>query len=378
MKANITCTVFKTGAESEIATRWNKRSWAAIRFRPRVLVPVSQIDISASIFGNRFSAPFFIAPAGGGKFSNRQGEVLWTRAADRHKILQWVCNNAGCSQGEMADERAQGQVLYWQIYAMKDLETTKKEIQEAVALGYRGFALTVDAIHVGKRERDMRMNIAERVSIEIIGTNEHNHSLEQECDLESDEDESPAGSISVSRPYVTIIIPSDDVHGEDKTNIVGSACYELFDFPSAIKWLRSLTDLPIAIKGVQSWEDAQLCMHYGVHPWLSNHGGRQLDSAPSAAETLVEIRQNCPQVFEACEVIVDGGITRGADVVKAIALGAKGVAVGRSFLFSLALGDEGLDKAIRILKQEVEAAMGLIGVASISELRPCHVSVVLP
>ena len=152
------------------------------------------------------------------------------------------------------------------------------------------------------------------------------------------------------------------------------ACYELFDFPSAIAWLKSLTNLPIAIKGIQSWEDAQLCMHYKVHPWLSNHGGRQLDGAPSAAETLLEIHQYCPEVFSSCEVIVDGGITRGADIVKALALGAKGVAVGRSFLYALALGDEGLDKAIRILKQEVEATMGLVGVTSVAELRPSHVS----
>lgn len=160
--------VFKTGAEAEIATRWNKRSWAAIRFRPRVLVPVSKIDISTSIFSNGFSAPFFIAPAGGGKFSNRQGEVLWTEAAARHGILQWVCNNAGCSQREMADARGDNQILYWQIYAMKNLETTKREIEQAVALGYKGFALTVDAIHVGKRERDMRTNIAERVRSKIF------------------------------------------------------------------------------------------------------------------------------------------------------------------------------------------------------------------
>lgn len=171
-------TVFKTGAESEIATKWNKKSWAAIRFRPRVLVPVSQIDMSTSILGHVFSAPFFIAPAGGGKFANPQGEVLLTRAAARHDVLQWVCNNAGCSQKEMADARAEGQPLYWQIYAMKDLETTKKEVDQAVALGYKGFALTVDAVHVGKRERDMRMNIAESET----------------------DDGSPAGSISVSRP----------------------------------------------------------------------------------------------------------------------------------------------------------------------------------
>lgn len=149
--------------------------------------------------------------------------------------------------------------------------------------------------------------------------------------------------------------------------------YDRFDFASAIQWLRCITDLPIAIKGVQSWEDAQLCMHYGAHPWLSNHGGRQLDAAPSAAETLLEIREHCPEILERCDVIVDGGITRGTEIVKALALGAKGVSIGRGFLFALVFGSDGLDKAIRILKQEVEATMGLLGVSSIAELRPSHV-----
>lgn len=133
-------------------------------------MPVSDIDISASLFGIEFSAPFFIAPAGGGKFAHRQGEVLWTRAAAKHGILQWVCNNAGCTQAEMADARSPGQSLYWQIYAMKDLETTRREIERAVASGYKGFALTVDAVQVGKRERDMRQNIQESVSGSLLKT----------------------------------------------------------------------------------------------------------------------------------------------------------------------------------------------------------------
>jgi L-lactate dehydrogenase (cytochrome) len=126
---------------------------------------VSQIDISANIFGSNFSAPFFIAPAGGGKFAHRQGEVLLTRAAAKYDILHWVCNNAGCSQAELADARAPGQALFWQIYAMRDLEITKKEIKQAEVLGYKGVCLTVDAVQVGKRERDMRFNIEENVSI---------------------------------------------------------------------------------------------------------------------------------------------------------------------------------------------------------------------
>lgn len=116
-------------------------------------------------------------------------------------------------------------------------------------------------------------------------------------------------------------------------------------------------------------------MHYGVHPWLSNHGGRQLDGAPSAADTLVSIRKHCPEVFDKCEVIVDGGITRGSDVVKAIALGARAVGLGRGFLFSLVFGERGTSKAIRILKHEVETTMALLGVSSMDQLYPSYVSV---
>jgi L-lactate dehydrogenase (cytochrome) len=143
-----------------------------------------------------------------------------------------------------------------------------------------------------------------------------------------------------------------------------------FDWVSAVKWLRNITDLPIAIKGIQTWEDAALCAHYGVHPWLSNHGGRQLDAAPSALETLMEIRLNCPQVFDLSEVIVDGGVSRGSDIIKAIALGAKAVGLGRGFVFALVFGEAGVSKAIRILKHEMETAMALLGVTSIDELNP--------
>jgi L-lactate dehydrogenase (cytochrome) len=150
--------------------------------------------------------------------------------------------------------------------------------------------------------------------------------------------------------------------------------YPHFNWSAAVKWLQGLTDLPIAIKGIQCWEDAALCMHYGVHPWLSNHGGRQLDGAPSAADTLVSIRKNCPEVFDRCEVIVDGGITRGSDIVKAIAFGARAVGLGRGFLFSLVFGERGVSKAIRMLKHEIETTMALLGVSSLDQLNPSYVS----
>jgi L-lactate dehydrogenase (cytochrome) len=150
--------------------------------------------------------------------------------------------------------------------------------------------------------------------------------------------------------------------------------YVDFTFESAVSWLKSLTDLPIVVKGIQSWEDALLCQQWGVHPWLSNHGGRQLDSAPSALETLLDIREHCPGVLAETEVIVDGGITRGSDVVKALALGARAVGVGRGFLYSMIFGQRGVEKAMEILKHEIETTMALLGVMTLDELGPQHVS----
>ncbi|RMZ41823.1 oxidoreductase [Aspergillus flavus] len=155
--------------------------------------------------------------------------------------------------------------------------------------------------------------------------------------------------------------------------VARSHLYTKFDWKSAVLWLRKLTDLPIAIKCIQSWEDAVLCMEHGVHPWLSNHGGRQLEGAPSALKTLLAIHRECSEVFCRCEVIVDGGICRGADIVKALALGAKGVGLGRAFLYALAFGPQGVDKAIRILKTEVETTVALLGVSRIQMLNSSYV-----
>ncbi|KAL4879448.1 oxidoreductase [Aspergillus karnatakaensis] len=327
----------KSGAEDELATKWNRTSWKTLRLRPRVLRPITHINTSTTLLGNPFSLPFFICPAGGAKLSHPEGDKCLTKVAAKHGILHWTCSNSSFSVEEMAKARGEGQVAYWQIYAMKDLKSTERQVRRAVELGFKGFALTVDAVWAGKREGDLRANIAEEE--------------EGEFGDEDDENSNFSKGPTVAR----------------------SPVWPHFDWPSAVTWLRTLTDLPIAIKGIQTWEDAALCMQYSVHPWLSNHGGRQLDGAPSAAETLVSIRQNCPGVFDKCEVIVDGGITRGSDIVKALALGAKGVGLGRAFLYSIAFGEVGASKAIRILEHEVQTTMALLGVTDIGQLNCSYV-----
>jgi L-lactate dehydrogenase (cytochrome) len=126
-----------------------------------MLRPINNISLSTTILGTKYSAPFFICPAGGGKLAHPEGETLMTKAAGKHDVLHWVCNMAGCTQKEMADARVSNQTLYWQIYAMSDLAVTEKEICQAIVRGYKGFALTVDAIRAGKRERDVRAGIEE-------------------------------------------------------------------------------------------------------------------------------------------------------------------------------------------------------------------------
>lgn len=172
-------TVFKTGAEDEYAVNWNRDSWKAIRLRPRVLRPIDSIDTSYSLFGSKFSAPFFICPAGGSKLADPQGDVLLTKSASRHGILHWVCNNAGCTQEEIEDVRGPNQTLYWQIYPKTELEVTEREIKRAIELGYKGFALTVDAIRAGKRERDVRLKLSNLDHSEGDQENEEDESFNE-------------------------------------------------------------------------------------------------------------------------------------------------------------------------------------------------------
>ncbi|KAH8898696.1 oxidoreductase [Thozetella sp. PMI_491] len=335
------CTeVYRAGADDERTLDWNRLSWKSIRFCPRILCPVHDgVDLSTSILGTKVATPFFVSPAGGGKLAHPTGEVLITKAAGRRGVLQWVSNAAGCSQGEIADARIPGQILYWQIYAMADLAITEKEIRSAIERGYKGFALTVDAIVTGNRERDRRLAIEQELQSSVEGN------------IDND-DQVVEGGISVTRP----------------------ALYPHFDWSSSIKWLRSITDLPIAIKGVQSWRDAEMCLGYPeVHPWLSNHGGRQLEGAPSAVDTLLEIHRHCPNVFTKREVIVDGGVTRGTDIVKALCLGAKAVGIGRGFLYSLMYGEKGVSKAINILSHEVATTMALLGVTKVEDLNATYI-----
>ena len=197
--------VFKSGAEDEETVQWNRNSWKRIRFCPRVLRPIRTIDLTTSILGTKYSTPFFICPAGGAKLAHPSGDLALTKAAGKHGILHWVPNNTGYSQKQLADARADTQTLYWQIYALEDLSVTEKEIKQAISLGYRAFALTVDANRVGKRERDVRLIIKVCISIMCSSTCRINSVFPQEEELagnQADEDNAFASGPTISRSCV--------------------------------------------------------------------------------------------------------------------------------------------------------------------------------
>jgi L-lactate dehydrogenase (cytochrome) len=183
-----------TGAEDNFSIQRNRAAWRTVRTRPRVLRPIPEPPKTRrKILGNEFEVPFFVCPAGGAKLCHPEGDTLLTKAAYRQGALHWVCNNAGRSQEEIAAVAGPGQVLYWQIYAKADLPKTAEEVQSAIQLGYRAFALTVDAIWAGKREDDLR---ARTENDEKDDTDDRVHDVEGEVEDEAAFKQAP----TVTRP----------------------------------------------------------------------------------------------------------------------------------------------------------------------------------
>jgi L-lactate dehydrogenase (cytochrome) len=225
--------------------------------------------------------------------------------------------------------------FFFQLYVDKNRAKSERLLREVGELGMRAIFVTVDAPVPGKREADERLHVDESLSSPISGVKAIN--------------DSKGGGIA--RVMGSFIDP-----GLSWTDIA---------------WLRSCTNLPIVIKGIQTAEDARLALEHGVDGIVvSNHGGRSLDTSPAAIMVLLELQRRCPEVFKSMEVFLDGGIRRGTDVIKALCLGAKGVAVGRPFLYALTYGSDGIERLTEILKDEIETTLRLLGVTSLSQLHP--------
>jgi L-lactate dehydrogenase (cytochrome) len=238
---------------------------------------------------------------------------------------------------EMLAARADGQRAWFQLYVNSDRQRSRAMVERAEKAGIRALHITVDAPQLGSREKDKRNKQA--------GT----------ADVQGKEKKQSGGTAAAISAFID-----------------PSLCWE------DIKWFQSITKLPIVLKGVQCWEDAVTAAQLGVAGIvLSNHGGRQLDFAPSGVEILPEVLQELKKAgYEGkMEVYVDGGIRRGTDIFKALALGASGVGIGRPIIYALAShGQAGVERCIELLRNELVGCLRLMGVPSVKHIRPSHVT----
>jgi len=310
------------GADTETTLKRNRQSLDSLAFRPRVLRNVEDLDCSGSLLGHRLRIPVLLAPIGSLQDIVEGGGATVTRAAANFGITHML--SSVCAPGlEAVAEAADGPKIY-QLYVRGDADWVDEQVRRATAAGYVGFCLTVDLDHYGRRERDI--------------VKRHQSTSRQSSSQEEFQER----------------LSWDD-----------------------IKRIRDNFDIPLILKGIATAEDAAIAVEHGIDGvYVSNHGGRQLDHGRGAIEILPEV---AAEVGGRAEIIVDGGFMRGTDIVKALALGANAVGIGRLQGFAAAAaGAEGVVRALEILETEIEIALVLLGVTGVGQLDPNYVTAAAP
>ena len=320
------------GAMDEFTTRRNRSAFEALTLRPRFLRDISQRDISTTVLGQKISMPVMIAPAGSHMLAHPEGELATARGAGMSDTLMLLSTASNYSLEEVS-EAATGP-LWFQLYH-RGYDLTEMLVHRAEEAGFMAICLTVDTPSASPKERDTRNRYAQ--SFEL-----GNFRVEQRPQSEiSGTNETPGWNVSRAVPLTW----------------------------KELEWLRSLTSLPLVLKGIRTAEDAHIAVESGVNGILvSTHGGRQMDMTMGAIEMV-------PEVVDAAkgraEVYVDSGVRRGSDVIKALALGARAVAIGRPLFWGLAVdGAEGVHGVLELLREEVDRCLAYCGQTDIKELEP--------
>jgi isopentenyl diphosphate isomerase/L-lactate dehydrogenase-like FMN-dependent dehydrogenase len=308
------------GAETETTLRRNRRHLDRLAIQQNILVDVREIDLRTSLLGVPLAWPVAVAPMGGLVLFHAEGDVEMARGAGRADTLQWLSGATGWPVEDVAKAGTGPQMF--QLYHHGDRGWVSELLARVEASGYKAVALTVDTQLYGRRERDILARWSPRKAMEIAPN--------------------PRGP---NPEYQARLTWAD------------------------VEWLMKTTKLPVGIKGIMTVRDARRAVEVGARLiWVSNHGGRQLDHTQSTIEALPPI---VDAVAGRAEIVVDGGFSRGTDVVKGLARGAKVVAVGRTALWGLAAdGAAGVARVFEILREEVRTAMGLCGRTRIADLAP--------
>jgi len=310
------------GAGDELTLADNRAAWNRLRLRPRILADVSTLDLATTAFGARLGHPVLVAPTAAHDLAHPDAEVATARGAAAIGALMTLSTISSKTMEQVAAAAPEAP-RWFQLYAPSDREACAALVRRAADAGFSAMAVTVDLPRPGNRERDVRSGLAVELGVHLPA--------DQPVD-----------------PYTgVVVLPTMD--WDD------------------LGWLRSICPIPLIAKGVLRADDALRAVEAGCDGvWVSNHGGRQLDTAIATADALPEI---VGALGGRALVVVDGGVRRGIDVLKALALGANLVAVGRPVLWGLAVdGADGVQRVLEILRDELSLAMALSGCRSIDEI----------
>lgn len=290
---------YVSASDDEVTKHANNQIFRSILLRPRVFVDCTECSLSTTILGNQVGLPIYVSPAARAGFGHPSGEAGIAKACSQFNALQIISKNASMSPLDIV-RAGSNAVFAWQLYVLKDIAATERTLAQIRRIPQvRFIVLTLDAPFPGKREADERFKMTE------------------------------VASGAAPQAWGT----------------EGGLTWQ-----KTLAWLSRHTTLPIVLKGIQTWEDAYAATLFSTVKGIivSNHGGRALDITTTPVQVLLEIRKFCPQVFDKLDVLIDGGIKRGTDVVKALALGAKGVGIGRPALHGLAVaGNEGVERVLQ-------------------------------
>ena len=308
---------FAGGSGDEVTLRDNVAAFERRKLRPRVLVDVGTISTATTVLGTEIALPVLIAPLAMQRMAHPDGEIASARAAAAAGTIMCLSSAATCRPAELTEGHR-----WFQVYVWRDRTMTEAAIDEAVDHGYSALVLTVDVPYIGRRERDLR---------------------------------------------VAFTVP-------DHLTVQGDLFGQNFDATLTwrdLEWLSGY-GLPVVVKGLLTAEDANIaCEHGAAAVVVSNHGGRQLDGVSATLDVLEEVVE---AVDGRVEVLLDGGVRRGADVLKALALGARAVLIGRAMLWGLAVGgEEGVTHVLELFRSELELGLSLLGCPSPADVSRAHV-----
>lgn len=350
------------GAEDELTLAANTDAYRNVTFAPRVLRDMGEVDVSSTLLGKPLAYPLVLAPTGFTRIVHPDGELAVARAAARVGLAYGLSTLGTRSIEEVA--AAGSDRLWFQVYVWRDRGLVSELVKRAAEASYEALCITVDTAVFGRRERDVRrgFTLPPKLGLSTI--------------IDGILHPGWTWRFLTSEPILFANVAGKEIgYGEEAVSL---AEYVNSQFDPGlswkdVEWFRSIWEGPIVVKGIQSVTDAVIAADHGVEAIaVSNHGGRQLDSAPAPLDLIPGIAE---AVGDRTEIICDGGIRRGSDIVKALAMGADACMAGRPYLYGLgAAGEAGVDHVLQMLATDMKRTMSLIGCNTITELDRAFIS----